>query len=203
MVYLMKVDSILPAGQEATFNRRRYSTKESRRRQVESSRPEKGKSNVAAELVRQYDNLWDVLGSTVRRIPRKQWTVGAAPARTPARQVCHIIASCEHYATGRSTARNRFGCDADALEGEVPADALPSVDDVLAYIGVARRAVRLWIQGMDERALLGPSPSAKCHQVRGKTPLGHVLYVLRHATVHLGHLRAELRSRGLPYSVFR
>ena len=33
--------------------------------------------------------------------------------------------------------------------------------------------------------------------------LGHVIYVLRHGTLHLGHLRAVLKERGIEYGVFK
>jgi hypothetical protein len=55
---------------------------------------------------------------------------------------------------------------------------------------------------MSNQDLLGPAPDPGWSQ-RGWTMLGHVIYVLRHGTLHLGHLRAELQGRGIKVGVFK
>jgi hypothetical protein len=55
---------------------------------------------------------------------------------------------------------------------------------------------------MSNQDLLVPAPDPGWSQ-RGWTMLGHVIYVLRHGTLHLGHLRAELQGRGIKVGVFK
>ena len=55
---------------------------------------------IAPELLFQYENLFHVLSVTIRPLSHMQWTRGDTPARTPARQACHIAGSCDAYATG-------------------------------------------------------------------------------------------------------
>jgi hypothetical protein len=55
---------------------------------------------------------------------------------------------------------------------------------------------------LNNKNLLGPTPNPGWSQ-RGWTLLGHTIYVLRHGTLHLGQLQAELKARGIRYGVFK
>ena len=158
---------------------------------------------IADELILQYENLFHLLSVTSRRMSHKQWTSGPTPARTPVRQACHIVGSSDAYATGNwDICREHFGIQVDSLDVEIPADQLPTVKQVLAYTDAARQRVSRWLGAMSNEELCGPAPNPGWAQ-RGWTLLGHVIYVLRHATLHLGYLRQELNARGLKYGVFK
>jgi hypothetical protein len=158
---------------------------------------------IADELILQYENLFHVLSVSSRRMSHKQWTSGPTPARTPVRQVCHITGSCDAYAAQDwGICREHFGRPVDWLNIETPADQLPKVKQVLEYVDAARQRLTRWLGAMSNEELCGPAPNPGWAQ-RGWTPLGHVIYVLRHATLHLGYLRAELNERGLEYGVFK
>jgi hypothetical protein len=158
---------------------------------------------IAPELVFQYDNLFHVLSVTIRRISHRQWTSGDTPAQTPVRQACHIAGACHVYATGeRDICERHFGVPVCSFDQDIPADQLPTTEQVLVYIELVRDRVADWLGDMSNEALLGPRPSPGWSQ-RGWTMLGHVTYVLRHATLHLGYLRTELSARGIKLGVFK
>jgi hypothetical protein len=160
-------------------------------------------SSMVEELAFQYDNLFHVLRVTIHRISLKQWVEGADPFRTPVRQACHILESCEYYATGEGGGcRRRFGCLAGSLDGEIPAEQLPNPAQVVDYLLDVEQKVKAWLGGIREEDLLGRCPNWGWRE-RGLTLLGHILYVLRHATFHIGHLHAELHSRKIKGGVFR
>ena len=160
-------------------------------------------STVVDELIFQYDNLFHVLGVTIRRLSRKQWSSGKSTALTPARLACHILWACEFYATGDGEGCvRRFGCRANSLDGEIPAEQLPSVAQTVDYIEEVKMEVRHWLSGIQDANLLERTPAWGWRE-RGTTLLGHLIYVLRHATFHLGQLCAELEARGIGYGVFK
>jgi hypothetical protein len=158
---------------------------------------------IADELIFQYDNLLHVLSVTIRPLSHKQWVSGATPARTPVRQACHIARACDAYATRDwDICRRHFWAPVDSLDEDLPVDRLPATRQVLDYIDGVRGHIHAWLGGMSNEDLLGPAPNPGWSQ-RGWTMLGHVIYVLRHGTLHLGHLRAELKGRGIKYGVFK
>jgi hypothetical protein len=73
---------------------------------------------------------------------------------------------------------------------------------VLAYVDEVRGHVHAWLGAKSNQDLLGLTPNPGWSQ-RGWTMLGHTIYVLRHGTLHLGQLRAELQARGIRYGVFK
>ncbi len=155
------------------------------------------------ELVFQFDNLFHVLGVTIRRVSRKQWGSGETPFQTPARQACHILWACESYATGDwGRFQNRFGINAYSLDAEIPPDQLPTPEQILAYLEEVQGEVRARLGSYTDNALLDRTPNWGWRE-RGLTLLGHIIYVLRHATLHLGQLQAELYRRGIQGGVFR
>jgi hypothetical protein len=161
------------------------------------------KGHVRDELIFQYDNLFHVLSVTIRPLSHKQWTSGATPARTPARQACHIAGSCDKYATRHwDICERHFGSAVDSLDGDLSHDQLPTTAQVLDYVVQVRDRVHTWLGAMNNEDLLGPAPNPGWSQ-RGRTLLGHTIYVLRHGTLHLGHLHAELKQRGIRYGVFK
>jgi hypothetical protein len=167
-------------------------------------RPKELEDKIAARQGRiAPELLFHVLKVTIRPVSHRQWTSGDTPAQTPVRQACHIAGACDGYATGdRDICERHFGLPVCNFDQEIPADQLPTTEQVLAYIEVVRRHVADWLGDMSNETLLGPRPSPGWSQ-RGWTMLGHVTYVLRHATLHLGYLRAELGARGIKLGVFK
>jgi hypothetical protein len=158
---------------------------------------------MADELIFQYDNLFHVLSVTIRPLSRKQWVSGTTPAHTPVRQACHIAGSCDAYATREwDICERHFGAPVCSLDGKIGVDQLPTTQQVRGYIEGVRGHVHTWLGGMSNEDLLDPRPNPGWRQ-RGWTMLGHVIYVLRHGTLHLGHLRAELKGRGIQYGAFK
>jgi hypothetical protein len=158
---------------------------------------------IGDELIFQYDNLFHVLSVTIRPLSHKQWISGATPARTPVRLACHTAGSCDAYATREwGICKRQFGVPADSLDKQIASDRLPTTEQVLSYIDDVRRRVHAWLGDMSNGELLGPAPNAGWSQ-RGWTMLGHAIYVLRHGTLHLGQLRAELKERGFLHGAFK
>ena len=154
---------------------------------------------ISEELAAQFDNLFHVLAVTIKRLSWKQWSSGETPERTPARIACHIIRSCESYATDEyGNLLSRFGIIANLMDEGSALDHLPTQLDVVAYAGDVGQLVREWLGSLSNRELLGPTPSPGWAQ-RGVTYLGSIIYILRHGTYHLGMLRAELDSRRVKY----
>jgi hypothetical protein len=93
-------------------------------------------SPFAHELVFQYNNLFHVLVATIRPLSRKQWINRPRPSQVPARQACHILWSCELFATGnRDGCQTRFGCSVHALDGEISEALIPTSMQVIEYAG--------------------------------------------------------------------
>jgi hypothetical protein len=158
---------------------------------------------IREELIFQYDNLFHVLSVTIRPLSHKQWTTGATPARTPVRQACHIARACDAYATQEwDICEQYFGIPVHSLDTDLPRERLPTTEQVLAYIDSVREHVHDWLGSKSNEDLLAPTPNPGWSQ-RGWTMLGHTIYVLRHGTLHLGHLQAELKARGIQYGVFK
>ena len=160
-------------------------------------------SRITDELAYQYDNLFHVLSVTIRGLSRKQWTAGDSPFQTPARLACHIVWACEGHATGDwDGCLRRFGCPVQALDEEIPAEQLPTIEQVLGYIEQVHAQVKTWLSALDDEHLLDRTPNWGWRE-RGMSLLGHVIYVLRHATLHLGHLQMEIHARGIQSGVFK
>jgi hypothetical protein len=143
------------------------------------------------------------LSVTIRPLSDKQWTHGATLARTPVRLACHIAGSCDAYATREwSICKRHFELPVDSLDQEIASDRLPTTKQVLIYVDDVGRHVHAWMGDVSNKELLGPAPNAGWSQRRW-TMLGHTIYVLRHGTLHLGQLRAELKDRGFLHGVFK
>jgi hypothetical protein len=159
--------------------------------------------SILNELIFQYDNVLHVLAVTIRPLSRKQWIAGAIPSQMPARQVFHILWGLELHATGQlDGCQRRFGCSANDLDTVIPPEQLPGVNQALSYLDEVHAIVHSWLSSLDDTALLDPTPAHGWSQ-RGPTRLGHITYVLRHATFHLGQLCSILDGRGLHYGVFK
>lgn len=158
---------------------------------------------IREELIFQYDNFFHVLSVTIRPLSHKQWTTGATPARTPVRQACHIARACDAYATQKwDICEQYFGIPVHSLDIDLPREQLPTTKQVLAYIDSVRAHVDDWLASKSNEDLLAPTPNPGWSQ-RGWTLLRHTIYVLRHGTLHLGRLQAELQARGIRYGVFK
>jgi hypothetical protein len=156
-------------------------------------------SSSVPELIFQYNNLFEVLTATIRPLSRKQWVGGPRPSQIPARQACHIIWACEVYATGNlDGCQPRYGCAMENLDFDIPVALYPTPHQVIHYANEVRGMVKLWLESKTEVDL----GASMIHERRSRTGLGHVLYVLRHATLHLGFLCSELDNRGIKTAVF-
>ncbi len=164
---------------------------------------EQREDRISDELAAQFDNLFHVLIVTIKRISQKQWGSGVTPARTPAHQACHIVASIANYITGDyDGCLHRFGVAADSLDEKIDTTQLPEPSDVARYVEETQQLVGNWLRGIGNAELLGPTHTPGYAQ-RGVTYLGYIIYILRHGTYHLGNLRAELKERGIRYGAFR
>ena len=156
---------------------------------------------IAESLTHQFSNTLDVLRETIGLVPDAQWTVGESPSRIPARQACHIIGGCDMYsAKDRFAWDRRFGAPVGLMDKDVPAERLPSKDAMVAYLDDTRDQVAQWLAAMAPEQLLTPQESSR---QRCRCALGHVIYVLRHTALHLGHLHAELNTRGIGHAEFK
>ena len=156
---------------------------------------------IAESLAFQFSNTLDVLRETIGLIPDSQWTVGQSPSRIPARQACHVIGGCDMYSSkDRFAWDRRFGVPVCLMHEDVPAERLPSKDAMVAYLDDVRAQVVEWLERLSPDELLTPQESSRR---RCQCALGHVIYVLRHTALHLGHLHAELNSRGIGHAEFR
>jgi hypothetical protein len=166
------------------------------------TKPEKPVESLTEELCFQFDNTFHVLATSIRHLSHRQWISGVTPFQTPVRLACHILAPCWHYTGGQADSDWDIIVRTGALDGEIAADNLPGIDQTEKCIEEVKAAIKLWISGIGDDGLLGRCPNWGWRE-RGTTQLGYIIYLLRHTTLHLGHLQMELHSRGIQGSVFK
>ena len=134
----------------------------------------------------EFERLFDLVRQTIECIPDAEWSTGRDPFHVPARQVCHIVGFFAGYG-GFWLARS--------LTGRVPPGEIPSKDGVVARLDEVKqkavsRASELMQLAVERR---GRYPS----------PVTNLLYEIEHAVLHLGYLRAELKSRGIRFPALK
>jgi hypothetical protein len=159
---------------------------------------------IVESLVFQFETTLGEVGETIAAIPDDEWKKGERGDLVPVRQVCHIIAGCDVYASEGLDKpfawEDRLGAPVGLLHRALTPDELPDKQAVVDYLDETRGLVKTWLEGLTERQLCRPRRNKR---ERYNSHLGWVLYVLRHTVVHLGCLRAELKRRGIKYPEFR
>jgi hypothetical protein len=159
---------------------------------------------VNETLIFQFGAVLDQLRETIERIPADEWVRGDSRRRTPVRQAVHIIGPFEAYAKraagGHFRWGDRWGHKVGTFGRNIPVEALPDQDAVIEYLEEVRGQIGRWLGEMPMDWLRKPR-----HVASGRfhSNLGRVLYVLRHAVLHLGYLNEELHRRGIAYTEFR
>lgn len=150
---------------------------------------------IGSGISEQYDRIWEMLRSTVERFTEEQWKTGPADRAIPVRWAYHIVVSVDFY-----TQPSPEGYDWHARPGFLGDVALlPDRAALLEYVERAARAMRERILGMAESEFMEPS----AFPWTGETKLAHFIYVLRHATVHLGEMAMLLRLNGAEEAEWR
>jgi len=155
-------------------------------------------------LIFQFGAVLDQLRETVERIPADEWVRGDSRRQTPVRQAVHIVGPFEAYAKrsagGQFRWSDRWGHKVGTFARKVPVEALPDRRAVIEYIEEVRALVADWLGGIPPERLCRRRRVANG---RFQSNLGRILYVLRHAVLHLGYLNEELHRRGIAYTEFR
>lgn len=136
--------------------------------------------DVNEAIVWEIERAFLLLRQTIKVIPQDQRSRGANDGLVPARQVCHIMGFFLGYPA--------FGLPR-SLARRIPAAKLPTKAEVLATLPKA------YVLACDRARKMLDLAAAK----RGPfhSPVTTVLYWLTHTLLHLGHLRAELKARGI------
>ncbi len=150
---------------------------------------------IGSGLSEQYDRMWEMLRNTVERFSDEQWKMGPTDRAVPVRWAYHAVTSVGFYA-GESP--ESFDWHArPGFEGDLA--LLPGRAALLDYLERTAVAMRARILGTADAEFLEPS----AFPWTGESKLAHFVYVLRHATVHLGELAMLLRINGAEQAEWR
>ena len=159
---------------------------------------------VNETLIFQFEVVLDQLRETIEMIPADEWVRGDTPRRTPVRQAVHIIGGFEAYAKrsagGHFRWGDRWGHKVGAFGRKIPTEQLPDRHAVIEYLEEVRAKIGHWLGAIPFDRLCRPRRVASG---RFHSNLGRILYLLRHAVLHLGYLNEELHRRGVGYTEFR
>lgn len=144
---------------------------------------------VAQPLVSEFRAALKGLRDSVSAIPDVEWVADVKPGDCLPRHACHLLFSIEAYLDGhRVKMGQRYGVPVESLHKVV--ERYPSQADVLRHITAIDERIDGWVRKFARKAMTG---KRKQHN-----PLNRVVYVLRHAIVHLAYLRREMYRRGIP-----
>lgn len=155
-------------------------------------------SEVAAAIAEHFARTWAELRETIEKTPDDQWRMpdpSGDPYLTPARQALHTIVSVEAYMqrsqeealSAMAIENRRFPIDWE----DAPAEALPSRQEILAYLGDVAERLDERLRGSSDAAFA----AASAFPWTGRNVAGHWLYGLRHTQHHV--MNTILRTRGL------
>ena len=156
---------------------------------------------VNETLIFQFGVVLDQLRETIETIPADEWVRGDSRRQTPVRQAVHIIGPFEAYASraagGHFRWGDRWGHKVGTFARKIPVDELPDQQAVIEYLEEVRATVERWLGGIPMERLCRPR-----HVASGRfhSNLGRILYLLRHAVLHMGYLNEELHRRGIAYA---
>ena len=159
---------------------------------------------VNETLIFQFGVVLDQLRETIEMIPADEWVRGDSRRHTPVRQAVHIIGPFEAYAKrsagGHFRWGDRWGHKVGAFGRKIPVEELPDQHAIIEYLEEVRAKIGHWLGEIPIDRLCRPR-----HVASGRfhSNLGWILYVLRHAVLHLGYLNEELHRRGIGYTEFR
>jgi hypothetical protein len=143
---------------------------------------------MKTEFINQYGHTWRVFAALVRDFEREAWLHTGRGVITPARLAFHILQSNKYYIEDPSTMFFPSGRPFENKWETAPEEDLPSQDDILACINELGAKAEEWLCVMDLNAENKSFPWA------GKTKLGVVLFLLRHALYHIGELSSLLNE---------
>jgi hypothetical protein len=148
------------------------------------------KATVSEIVVRQYERSWRMFEEAVGTFTAEEWRIGDVTYLTPARTAYHVIETAEFYSGDTPDGfpwAHRFGFD---WEAEVEAEALPTQEDIMAYLEDVRPKVDAWLKSVDLMA-----PDTACHWTGG-TILDRAHYLVRHTHHHVGEMWSEIKRHG-------
>ena len=156
--------------------------------------PADAQHSIAGDVRGQFEHAWDMFAEAVRLFSAEQWRQDSGLVLAPARVAYHLLETAEYYlsdAPGAFRWGGRFGVDWESAD----AGALPTQEDILAYLGEVRRACQDWLNRRAAHGMLDLDP---VYGGEGMSRLDRSLYLLRHTHHHIGELCAQLRRYDLP-----
>jgi uncharacterized damage-inducible protein DinB len=155
-----------------------------------------GASAVVESLRDHFTRTFGMLRGAIEAFPEDQWRGGDVEQFVPARQALHIVGTADFYSGQWEGAEfpwdERTGCDWEAA----PREALPSQQQLLAYLDDVKARIMAWLTKRGDEGLLG-EPQDKRFPWTGTCELARALHLIRHTHHHLGKIHAELRRRGI------
>lgn len=139
-------------------------------------------------LIQQYEHTWRIFERIVKAFDRHAWLYTGRGTTTPARLAFHILQGVKYYIEDTATITFASGKSFASNCATVPAEELPSQNDLLVCIDELKVKTAAWLSAMDfaaENRLFGWA---------GKTKLGVALFLLRHTLYHLGELSSLLNE---------
>ena len=149
-------------------------------------------ATIGEELAEQFRRSWLMLRGAVDECTDEIWRTDDGPEKAPARWALHVIEAADFY-IGESPDSFRWSGRFEADWEGAPAERLPSRDQILEYLSEVEPRMDDWLRGLSDEALTSqPNP----FPWTGATPLGRMLYLLRHNQHHIGQMMVALERRG-------
>jgi len=151
-------------------------------------------------LLYQANCTFDVLKDILENIPERKMNVGDEPREVLGRQALHILTVFDRYSEEDVSWSGRFGKSFGLFEVECDASEIPSRDTILEYLSSVRKQFGAHVCQLSDEHL---SKEISNRHGRFRTKMGQYLYMIRHNTLHLGYIRAEMIKRGFNVNEFK
>ncbi|MDA8215997.1 MAG: DinB family protein [Dehalococcoidales bacterium] len=156
--------------------------------------------SLGETLADQLDRSLDTLEEAIRRCDEVTWRAEDAEGGWGiARQAYHAVESVDYLSPNTPEGFKFFRRLGSNWESS-PAEAMPSREEVLAYLAEVKREAR---SRLEARTIDVFMTADGFGEGTGDTALGTALYNLRHLQHHVGQINLRLRTSGLSPAEWR
>jgi len=140
---------------------------------------------LTQDLLDQYQRAIAMLGDTIEKFDRQQWTQGLSAFQVPAKVAYHTLECLDAYFREDPDADYLWGHRFGAPYWELADDEQPSQEALTEYLGEIQARIQDELSALTDDQLAAPHDAQRRH---AQTRLGHYVYALRHTMHHHGAL---------------
>jgi hypothetical protein len=140
---------------------------------------------LTEDLLDQCQRAITMLGATIRKFDRQQWTQGISAFQAPAKVAYHTVECLDAYFRENPNAEYQWGHRFGAPFWKLADDEQPSQEALIEYLEDIETRIERELCSLTDDQLIAPHDAERRH---ARTRLGHYVYALRHTMHHHGAL---------------